>query len=170
MIACICEGGAEKTIIEILLNADRLNFTRDDLLEGELINERSSKKFEKKYLSKSFSEEIDVYLILDSHSEKFKLSKQYRDKVNVYKFITSPEIEMLVIIKEGRYDDFNKKKSKTKPSTYCKEVLKFKNVKTRDFVKEYFSDVDELVKCIQTYKSKSKDFKKGEKYLADLIK
>ena len=100
MIACICEGGAEKTIIEILLNADRLNFTRDDLLEGELINERSSKKFEKKYLSKSFSEEIDVYLILDSHSEKFKLSKQYRDKVNVYKLRTSPEIEMLIIIKE----------------------------------------------------------------------
>lgn len=36
-IACICEGAAEKAIMELLLDADKLTFTRDDLLDGELI-------------------------------------------------------------------------------------------------------------------------------------
>ena len=35
-VACICEGAAEKAIMEILLDADKLIFKRDDLLEGEL--------------------------------------------------------------------------------------------------------------------------------------
>lgn len=32
-IACICEGTAERVIIDLLLDNDRLIFSRDDLLE-----------------------------------------------------------------------------------------------------------------------------------------
>lgn len=32
LIACICEGAAEEAIIDILLDADKLSFTRDDML------------------------------------------------------------------------------------------------------------------------------------------
>ena len=32
-IACLCEGAAEQTIMELLLDAGRLQFTYDNLLE-----------------------------------------------------------------------------------------------------------------------------------------
>lgn len=42
-IACICEGAAEQAIIELLLDADKLTFTYDDLLDGEVIECRGTK-------------------------------------------------------------------------------------------------------------------------------
>lgn len=43
--------------------------------------------------------------------------------MNVIDVITSPEIEMLIIINEDKYTDFQKYKSKLKPSEYCIEKL-----------------------------------------------
>lgn len=43
-VACIVEGGAERAIIDTLLDYDCLCFNRDKLLDGELIRTRSSKK------------------------------------------------------------------------------------------------------------------------------
>ena len=34
-IACICEGTAERVIMNLLLDNDKLNFVREDLLEEE---------------------------------------------------------------------------------------------------------------------------------------
>ena len=44
-VAVICEGGAETAIIEILLDADRLIFTENDLFHGEIIRCRSTETF-----------------------------------------------------------------------------------------------------------------------------
>ena len=63
-VACICEGAAEKAIMEILLDADKLIFKRDDLLEGELLRCRSGKNFEEQHLRKGFTEKITVLRIL----------------------------------------------------------------------------------------------------------
>lgn len=76
-VACICEGAAEKAIMEILLDADKLIFKRDDLLEGELLRCRSGKNFEEQHLRKGFTEKITVLRILDSRREQFRLSKAY---------------------------------------------------------------------------------------------
>ena len=97
-IACICEGAAEKVIMELLLDANMLTFTQDDLLDGELIRCRSAKNFEEQYLRKGFTEKITVLRILDSRREQFKLSKAYEHKIDVINIITAPEIEMLVIL------------------------------------------------------------------------
>ncbi|WP_218950323.1 hypothetical protein [Streptobacillus felis] len=110
IIACICEGGAESFIINKLLDEDKLIFNREDLLEGELIRERSAAVFEKKYLSKGFEGKIELYIIHDSIKENFKLSKLYKHKVDVKHIITYPEIEMLVIIKENKYLEYKKSK------------------------------------------------------------
>lgn len=67
-VACICEGAAEKAIMEILLDADKLIFKRDDLLEGELLRCRSGKNFEEQHLRKGFTEKITVLHILDGPS------------------------------------------------------------------------------------------------------
>ena len=43
-VACICEGGAERTIIDLLLKNDKLIFTYDDLLDGEILRCRKVRR------------------------------------------------------------------------------------------------------------------------------
>ena len=166
-VACICEGGAEKNIIELLLDANRLMFTYDDLLEGEVLPCRSADSFEKQYLRKGFTEAITVLRILDSRRENFKLSKAYEHKIKVINVITAPEIEMLIILHENRYNEF--KKSGKKASLYCKENLEFHDVKSKNFMKGYFSNIDALVAAIKEYKRVSY-VQRNEITLADLLK
>ncbi len=169
IIACICEGTAEQTIVDILLDDEKLIFTREELLDEKVIRSRSAKKFEEKYLRKGFSERIIIYRVLDSVKENFCLSKLYREKVDVINIYTTPEIEMLIIISEGKYDDYtNKKKKNMKPSEYCKSVLKFSSVKNKSFLSNYFHDSDKLVMSILDYQRLTK--KNKYKTLADLLR
>lgn len=166
-VACICEGSAEYAIMELLLDDDKLIFTREQLLEEEIIRQRSGKKFETRYLRKGFTEKITVLRILDSRNENFKLSKAYKDKVAVIDIITAPEIEMLIIFSEKKYAGF--KKSRMKPSEFCKVVLRLSSVKSYEFVKGYFSDTNKLLESIREYQRVS-NIPKGENTLFDLLK
>ena len=74
--ACICEGSAENAIMDILLDNDLLIFTREEMLEEEVIRCRDGKRFEEKYLRKGFLEKLSVIRILDSRRENFKLSNR----------------------------------------------------------------------------------------------
>ena len=168
-IACICEGSAERAIMELLLDDNKLKFTSEELLEGEIIRHRSAKEFENRYLRKGFSKQITVLRILDSRNENFKLSKAYKDKVAVIDVITAPEIEMLIICSENKYSEFHKYKSNMKPSEFCKTKLNFSRVKDYEFVKDYFSDTEILLKSIHEYRRVSKIIK-GEYTLFDLLK
>lgn len=157
--ACICEGSAERAIIDLLLDHKELIFEREDLIEEEVLRCRKGKEFEEKYLRKGFAEKIIVYRILDSRSEEFRLSKAYKHKVDVINVITAPEIEMLIICVEGKYKDYEREKRKDrqlKPSTYCKAELEYKNVKSYGFVKEYFSDISRLKGALHEYQRISK--------------
>ena len=108
----------EQAIMEILLDNYRLIFEREQLLEEEILRCRSAKSFERDYLNKTTNEMITVYRILDSTNENFKLSGPYLKRVTVVNIITAPEIEMLVIHAEGKYDDYSRKRMK--PSDYVK--------------------------------------------------
>lgn len=166
-IACICEGTAEQIIIDLLLDNDKLIFSRESLIEHEVLRCRSGKKFEEQYLRKGFTEQITVFRILDSRRENFKISKAYIPKVRVINVITAPEIEMLVIFNEGKYTDY--KKSGKKPSEFCKTDLKFGDVKSSEFVKRYFSNIELLIEAIHEYKRVS-NVKINETTLADILK
>ncbi|MGN9017477.1 hypothetical protein ACTNBM_00870 [Lachnospiraceae bacterium HCP1S3_C3] len=158
-IACICEGGAERAIIDLLLDNHRLIFEREELLEEEVLRCRRGKEFEDRYLRKGFNDKITVYRVLDSRAEKFKLSKAYENKVDVINVITAPEIEKLIICNEGKYREYEKEKRKNpqlKPSTYCKTMLGYKDVKSYDFILKYFSDIKILEKSLHEYQRISK--------------
>ena len=150
-----------------VFNADKLIFTRNEMLEREPIRTRGAEKFQERYLRKGFSEKITVYRILDSRRERFSLSKAYEPKVDVINVITAPEIEMLVILNENKYAYY--KKSSKKPSEYCKSDLGYKSVKSEAFLKDYFSDVNLLVSAILEYRRVSK-IQDDELTLADLLK
>lgn len=166
IIACICEGGAEHAIMDILLEYNAIVFKKEQLLDEKVIRTRSAQKFEQDYLRKHFNKQITVYRILDSRRENFKLSKLYEDKVEVVNVITAPEIEMLIIHNEDKYDDF--KGTKKKPSDYCKQNLKYPDVKSYKFVREYFSNIQTLISAIKKYRQKAND-KMREKTLCDLL-
>jgi hypothetical protein len=98
------------------------------------------------------------------------LSAAYEHKVDVIKVVTSPEIEMLLILAEGKYEEYMKKSSVMSPSIFCKQVLRLKgNIKSQTYIKKYFSDIDMLISTIREYK-RVRSLKRGEVYLADLLK
>jgi len=165
--ACICEGAAESAIMDILLDNDLLIFSRSEMLNECVIRCRSARKFEERYLRKGFDDKISVIRILDSRREEFRLSKAYAPKVDVINVITAPEIEMLIIHNEGAYESFER--SGKKPSEFCKSNLRIHNVKSYDFVKEYFSNPETLVNAIKEYKRVA-NIPNGEYTLLDLLK
>ena len=155
-IACVCEGSAEAAIIDVLVDNNLLIFTREDMLEENVIRCRSAKTFEERFLRKGFKDQISVIRILDSRREEFRLSKAYEKKVDVINVITAPEIEMLIIHSEGAYERF--KRSGKKPSEF-----------SYDFVKDYFSNPLTLVNAIKEYR-RTANIPKGEYSLSDLLK
>lgn len=90
-----------------------LIFSREEMLDENVIRCRNAKRFEERYLRKGFDGQISVIRILDSRREDFRLSKAYRHKVDVINVVTAPEIEMLIIHSEGAYVKF-KRSGKTK--------------------------------------------------------
>ena len=63
-----------------LLDHDRLIFTYDDLLDGDILRCRSAKNFEEQHLRKGFTEKITVLRILDSRRENFTLLTCHDDR------------------------------------------------------------------------------------------
>lgn len=168
LVACICEGGAETEIMNMLLDNDLLIFNRQQLIDEEFLKRMSAKEFQKKYLHLEYDKKIIILRIIDSRSEKFPLSEIYRCQVEVINVITAPEIEMLIIINENKYNDFCNKRIQ-KPSDYCKQVLKMNNVKSPEFIKEYFGNIKDLIKSIREYCRVHKK-RKNEHHLCDLLK
>lgn len=168
LIACICEGGAETAIMDILLNNDLLIFNREQMIEESVLPRTSVQKFEQRYLRMAYDQKIIILRVIDSRREEFKLSKAYRCQVEVINVITAPEIEMLIITSMRKYDDFCRS-GVNKPSDYCKNNLGIKNVKSYAFISKYFSNPDFLVESIKEYHRLHKQ-KPKEASLYDLIK
>ncbi|WDF82344.1 hypothetical protein PQ472_10695 [Lacticaseibacillus pabuli] len=160
LIALICEGGAEKAILTLLLDNDKLKYTWNDLLKSQLFDERSASKFADKHLGMDMSKKVHIIRVLDSRKEKFKLARQYQQKVSrIDNLYTRPEIEVLYLINEDKYDDFERQKNiEKKPSLYISKTLHIRDAKKPYIVTAYWSDrVDELVAAIKEYATRSSD-------------
>lgn len=170
LIACICEGGAEIAIMDILIDNGLLKFSREQLIGEQVIPRCSVKDFQRRYLRVAYGEEgITILRVIDSRAEEFKLGKAYSCQVKeIINVITAPEIEMLIIASQKKYDEFCRSGIK-KPSDYCKNVLKMKDVKDSTYIKEYFADPHYLVESIKEYHRVHKQ-KNNEASLYDLLR
>jgi len=164
---CICEGAAERVIINRLLESGKLIISKDSLLGGEIEKIRSSKQITEKYLNKDYNKEVSILRILDSPREVFKLGKLYTERVKIFNFYTRPEIEMLIIIDKNDYQRFTQRAGGEKPSDYCKREYGMHNIKTQDFMSNYFNDIDRLTDVLRKYNSLSTS---GEYNLYSLLK
>lgn len=168
LIACICEGGAETAIMDILLDNDLLIFNREQMIEERVLPRTSVKEFERRYLRMAYDQKILILRVIDSRGEEFNLSRAYRCQVEVVNVITAPEIEMLIIASKKKYDEYCRSGVK-KPSDYCKNILGIKNVKSPAFIRDYFSNPSFLIDSIKEYHRVHKQ-KNTEASLYDLIK
>lgn len=111
-------------------------------------------------------------------TDKLPVPADYKDRIKgVRKFCTKPELEMLLIIAEGKEAEFEKVKAgkhRMKPKDFCKANV-VHNRKRYDnstqFYKDYFGlDIETLVEVIEKYRQTHGAHKKDEEYLADLLK
>lgn len=161
-IAVIVEGRAEKAIINVLLDHDLLKFNRSDMLEEDVIRDRNAKTFAREHLSYGFAKnQISIFRILDSRKEEFSLPKPYTRLVSSrIDILTTPEIEILFIVYKGDFDKFknqkpNKSGKKLPAHEWCKKFYNMKDVKSPEFVYDYWNyQPDKLVETIRLYSQK----------------
>lgn len=171
----MCEGPNELEVICILLKHNCLQISVNDLLGLKPYHARQIKSsgIVQNELN-MYPGQVKIFRIGDSLNEKLIIPLIYKDKIiEVTKFCTKPELEMLLIIAENKTKEYDKVKSKIKPKIFAKQNIMcgrryYKN--DSKFYTEYFEDVHLLVNSIKEYKRIKRTHKKDELYLADLLK
>ena len=111
----MCEGNNEKAIMNLLLDANKLKITRDDLIELTPFHVRQLSNPTIISMLKNYNKEVTILRIGDTQKDKLIIPKELKDIVSsnrIYKYCTLPEIEILLIINEGLYNEFLKSKDK----------------------------------------------------------
>lgn len=173
-ILVMCEGNNELKIINMLLDGGKLKFSRDDLLDMRPFQARQLSSPQIKPSLSAYHGQIMIYRVGDKMSDKLKIDREYDNIAGEEKFCTLPELEMLLIIAENLWAEYEKVKSFTRPKTFCKEHIRIGKRRYDNsslFYEEYFSSrLPQLEYAIKEYKRLHPVHKKGEGYLADLLK
>jgi len=157
-ILCLCEGTSEKGVMNLLLDNDELVFTREQLVQKKVHRRMSVKKTEEKFLKYDYGQTLVILRIIDSAREQFNLKKVYKEnnRIKNKTCLTTPEIEILVIINENALEEYYKVKSKKPPSEFCKQNLKMNDIKKDSSIDKYFNcDSKKLINAIKIYNTKS---------------
>lgn len=175
----MCEGNNELTIVNLLLDADRFLFTRNDLLGLVPYHARQIKSSSIVRLAlEQYNNKVEVLRIGDILSDLLVIPDEYLSLISsVSKFCTKPELEILLIINEGRYNEYTKLKAgshKISPKSFCKANIIYGHTQydnSSDFYRRYYGKrIDLLVNNIKTYHQLQKAHRKDEYYLASLLK
>lgn len=170
-----CEGTAEKVIIEKLFNAGKLVMPKEnvvrDIEDNPYTGDRRAKDLQRDFLGLNYPHGLLLVRIVDVHPGILKFSSLYRDQVRVRDVVTRTEIEVLILVKEGQYQNWYRhgKNAGLMPSQWCIQKLGLKAVKTRDFLESYWADADELAVVIHEYTEALGGHKNDQLNLADLL-
>ena len=134
----------------------------------DVTRKRKSIDIQDEYLKFEYDWPVCIVRVLDSLRERFKLGTLYAERYPIINVYTRPEIEMLIIIRENKYNDYIKQKSILKPSIFCKNNLKLPHVKSAAFLQKYWSSADEIVEAAIEYRRLT-HLERGELTLADII-
>lgn len=162
----ICEGTCEEVIINKLREGCRFVVPEKRIVA--VVRRTSVDVFTERWLNLDYDWPVTILRIADSRSEQFKLKALYSDRFLVKSYYTRPEIEMLTIIREGKYKEYSKVKSHMKPNVYCKQQLGMRDIKRKSFLDKYWKSDGALLDAIEEYRRLS-NLKSDELCLADLI-
>ena len=174
-ILIMCEGPNELKIINLLLDNGKLKFTRDELLDMRPFHARQLTSPQLKPALDAYHGEIEIYRVGDKMSDSLKIPKELVSSIKAQrKFCTKPELEILLIIAENRFQEFEKVKSKQKPKDFCKQHVVHNHKKydnSTAFYDDFFkNNIDVLVFAIIEYHRTHGKHKPDEGYLFDLLK
>ena len=170
-----CEGTAEAVIIDRLVGDERTivpapNVVRDN--DGRPYTTlRKMKDLQDQYLGVGYPNDLLIIRIVDVNPGSIVIPKLYRKQVELRDVITRPEIEALVLAREGAYEDWYRHgKSILKPSEWCEQKLGFgKKLKTRKFLQQYWESADVVVNAIRTYDQLLGSHGREQLNLSDLL-
>ena len=169
----MCEGTNEETLINLLLDKNKLKFSRSDLIGLKPYHARQLTHPVIITELKHYNGPTTILRIGDVQKDELKIPKDLQrivSKKNVIKYCTKPEIEILFIINENILKDYQK--SKLIPSEYIKKHFHQKGInytKSNEFFKDYYKNIQDLINNLEEYK-RLKRHSKDELYLVDLIK
>lgn len=177
-ILLMCEGTNEEVLLNHLLNAEALKFSRDELIGRRPYPIRQLNNPTIKSELKHYGEPVKVYRVGDKQTDKLLIPKDIKNIVSkdeIYKYCTKQEMEILLIINEGFIKDYEKVKSNESPKAFAKRNIAFhirKYDQSCDFLLEYYGgkNIENLINNIKDYKKYKRQHNKDELYLADLLK
>ncbi len=172
----MCEGPNERQIIDILLDNNLLMFSRDDLLGLVPYHARqiNSSGQVRATLNMYTGNDVIILRVGDKQNEELRIPVVYKHKIqNVRKVCTKPELEVLLIIAEGMWQEYHKVKSKMSAKEFAKAHIRLGSKRYDNstvFYREYFGNyAGKLVYCIKEYRRLHKTHRTDEAYLADFL-
>lgn len=177
-ILLMCEGQNEEVLLNLLLDANALCFTRDDLIGRRPYHIRQLSNPTIKSELKHYGFPVKVYRVGDKQNDKLSIPKTLKNivpKNEIYKYCTKPELEMLIILNEGLEKVYEKVKNSQSPKIFAKKNIKYNGKKydqSSEFLKIYYGgdNVKNLINNIKKYKTYKRQHDKDELYLADILK
>jgi hypothetical protein len=169
----LCEGNNEEAILNILLDNNLLKINRNNLIGQRVYPLKTLKNPTIQTELLNYGSNVIIYRVGDTLKDELKIPKELKHIVNnndIYKYCTKPELEILLIINEKLFEEYNKQKEK--PKVFAKKHIKFNGRKydqSTNFIIDYFNNPIKLVLAIKEYK-RIKTNNKNENYLADLLK
>lgn len=180
----VCEGTNEEAVIRWLIekNAIVIPSEKISLDYCRARAKTGREKLKNVILEYAYSSQRPVVIyICDRHEdkEKWNVGKDVcGNEIPVIKIVTSPEIEMLLIIATGNYQKWLSEKHKNprlNPSGFCQRVLKIgkSNIKNGENFINQFSSVEEFKRVCYEYKQlrqKSDHYGKNEITWCEILK
>ncbi len=105
----MCEGKNELTVLNLLLGHDKLIITPNELLGLVPYQARQLDKSPQILgMMNIYTEDVIIYRIGDKMTDELRIPKQIKKRViREEKYCTLPELEILLIISEEKYNEYN---------------------------------------------------------------
>lgn len=172
----MCEGANEKKIIELLLENGRLRVEEDDLL-GRIVYHARQIGMSPMVMGqlRIYGGDVEIWRIGDKQTDQLRIPPEFRKQIKkVTKYCTLPELEILLVLSEKKFREYEKRKSQKRPKAFAKENIAFHGRKYKgdtDFYEAYYGrDIDKLVAAIREYKQRNHSHKNEEHYLSEILK
>ena len=174
-----CEGTAEQVIIQCLCEAGELVVSPERAVrsrDGRIgTTHKKAKVIQQEFLNTDYRDGLVIARIYDTNPGSFTLDKVYVPPLGstlVADFITSPEIEALILVRENEWRTFEARRGSDRElnaSDWCKQRLGYRELKKREFLTKYWSDPNVVRKAICDYTSLLGGHKADHLRLSDLL-
>ena len=171
----MCEGTNEKKLIELLLENNRMIITYDDLVGRQVYHARQIKTSPVVKTNLGiYGKEVEVWRIGDKQTDKLIIPNDFKMQIkSVKKYCTLPELEILLIISEKMYKEYEKTKSKVHPKQFARENIIYNkeryNCSTKFYEEYYGSNIQKLVDAIREYKQRNHSHNVEQGYLIEIL-